>query len=437
MKMRKWLALLCALLLVMMTLQPVSFAKSDDDDDADKDEYKELSQITVPSLDKLDQIDLPTVLKRSLDSSRNLKLLALKLQYLNEKQDDLDKQYSTMQEGKAGSVHLPVNAQEFMLDTNYKIEKPDVWMGPVAETNTVVNQVVYGQGQIVEAINKFVLDSRDKLKIGSDQAGAEMLNTSYQTSEAREGIQLLETSLYVQLLSLKKQTELLTDYQSVLQKDLDAAKILNQMGMSTPEDIRTLEKALNKQKDDIQTARNNYRLALAQLAFDIGIEYNPDIKVLDIKDLERGTIKRKETEELLTNAYQMKIAQNNLNESIIEKQDTEIKNRYQEKALKTNVEITKEKILQARIDLGKKIEATYSDAQNSYEAMQTELRNNSDTKTDYDKMSQRYNAGVISKHDLNKFSFKLRQSDTMLQLSKMKFYVLSQKVAAMENGFIQ
>lgn len=432
--MKKFVAMLCVTLLVALTLQPAVFAKSDDDDD---EEYDELVQIVKEPLDKVGEIDLQTVLKRALDDSHNLKLLALKLEYLAQKQKDLKKQYNNLDEGAAGSVHLPVSAEEFMADPNYTVKKPDVWMGPVAETNTVVNEIVYGQGQIVGAINQFVADSRDKLKIGRDQAGNEAVNTSFQQKEVKEGIQLQETALYAQILSQQKQVALLEDYQSVLKKDLEAAKVLNELGMSSQEDIRTLEKALNKQKDDVKTARSNCNLALVQLSFDIGIEYNPNLKVAEIADLDQNVFVRSNTEELLNGSYQMQIANQNLNGAIIEKQDTDIKNRYQEDTLYTNIDIAKEKILQARIDLSKKIENTYNDAQNAYYALQTELRNNGDIKKDYEKMAQRFDAGVVSRHDFDKFSFKLRQSETMLALAKLKYYVLTKKISAMENGFIQ
>lgn len=431
--MKKTLALLCAFLLVLLTLQQAAFAKVYNDDDDEED----LGKVVIPTLDRLDRIDLDTVLRRAVEDSHNLQLLSLKIKYLTQKHNDLDDQLDSLSEGTVGSVHLPTTAQEFMSDPNYVIAKPDVWMGPLAETNTVVNQVVYGVGQTVNAINKIVADSRDKLNIGADQVESEAVNTSFQRTAAVEGVKLQETALYVQIVSLNKQIRLLEDYQGVIQKDLDAAKIMNELGMSTPEDIRTLEKALNKQKDDIKTARNNYNLALAQLAFDIGIEYNPNLQVADIADLDQGPFTRKNIEDLLEGASDMKIAKQNLNEALVEKSDTDIKNHYQEDALYTNIDIAKEKILQTRIDLSKKIENTYNEAQNAYEAVQTELRNNADTKTDYDKMVQRFAAGVVSKHDLDKFSFKLRQSDTMLSIAKMKYYVLAKKVSAMANGFIQ
>lgn len=430
--MKKFFALLCAFLLLAMTLQPVAFADDDDDDDDD-----ELGKIVIKPLDKVDQIDLPTVLNRSLEDSHNLQLLSLKMKYLTQKKNDLDDQYDSLSEGEASTVHLPVTAQEFMQDPNYEIETPDVWMGPMAETNTVVNQIVYGQVEIVSAINRIVADTRDKLNIGSAQLTAELTNTSYQQNEAKEGIKLQETALYVQILSLKKQIQLLEDYQSVIQKDLDAAKTMNELGMSSSEDIRTLEKALNKQADDIKTARNNYHLALAQLAFDIGIEYNPDLQVKEIADLEQGAVTRRSMEDLLSSSYQMKIAERNLKEALLEEDETDTKNHYADDALDTNIEIAKEKILQLRLDLGKKIETTYNDAQNAYDAVQTEIRNNADVKLDYDKMKQRFDAGVVSKHDLDKFSFKVRQSDAMLELAKLKYYVLAKKAAAMDNGFIQ
>lgn len=421
------------MLLVLTTLLPVVNAFAYYDYNRDKD----LSEVVIPSLDRVDEIDLDTVLKRSVEDSHNLQLLSLKLKYLGEKHIDLLTQYEDLSEGEAASVHLPTTPEEFMKDPNYIIPKPDVWMGPMAETNTVVNQVVYGIGETVGAINRIVADSRDKLNIGAHQVQAEEANTAFQKTASIEGVKLQETALYVQIVSLNKQIRLLEDYQGVIQKDLDAAKVMNESGISATEDIRTLEKALNKQKDDIRTARNNYNLALAQLAFDIGIEYNPSLKLADITDVDQGLFSRKNSEDLLAEASDMQIAKSNLAEALFEKDSTDLKNTFQQDSLYTNIDISKEKILQTRVDLSKKIENTYNDAQNAYDTVQTELRNNADTKTDVEKMTKRFEAGVISKHDLDKFSFKLRQSGTMLSIAKLKYYVLTKKISAMDKGFIQ
>lgn len=52
-------------------------------------------------------------------------------------------------------------------------------------------------------------------------------------------------------------------------------------------------------------------------------------------------------------------------------------------------------------------------------------------------MKFRYEVGVISKHDLNKFQIKVDQNETTLAAAKLKYYVLKEKAKAMDTGFIQ
>lgn len=68
--------------------------------------------------------------------------------------------------------------------------------------------------------------------------------------------------------------------------------------------------------------------------------------------------------------------------------------------------------------------------------MLNEQRNLKDAQADVAKMKIRYENGFVSKHDFDKFSFKLQQAQTTLEGARLKYFALVRKAEAMDRGFI-
>ncbi|WP_052487250.1 TolC family protein [Gordoniibacillus kamchatkensis] len=403
------------------------------------DPAKQHAYVNELTLDKVDALDLDTVLERALNNSFNLRLLELKAAAQDSKAKDLDEQRDALPGIPSPSGRLPVTASELAAATGIPAPNPatDLWLGPAIMTNTAVNQAIGGIGQIAGGINAMLSQQREQMKEAAHQLRNDRNNTYMQSEEAKTGVKLQMTAQYAGLLGQKKQIEFMHAYQAVLNKEQLRTTLLQQQGLASRDDVDTVTRAVYKQRDDIGQLENNYKLSLVQLSFDIGIAYNPDIVLKDIEPIVPKPVVRPDTATVVQNTYEMKIAAGNMDEAIWQAQATSDRTAPGQQYYNINVGIAGVQNSQKQVELSKKIEAAYSELENAYQACLTEQRNVDDAKADYRKMQQRYSIGVVSRHDLNKFALKVQQSETALYAAKLKYYVLSEKAAAMNDGFVQ
>lgn len=432
---RRTFAGFCAALLIAAAIQPAVYAETATEDP------KQNLYLNAPALEAVASIDLPTVLDRALKDSNNLELLTLKYAALSSKEQDLNAQRSNLYSAVFTGGHLPDTPQELVAGMNAQgvMVNPaeNLWLGPMTTvTNKAVNQLIQGMGAMTEGMNEIIRQQREQMKTTAHQLSTDQRNTLLQKDEATEGIRLQTTAQYVQLLGMKKQLAFMQEYETVLEQEVKKATLFRDQGLASNEDVLTATKALNKHRDDLALLKQNYKLALVQLSFDIGIAYNPSLEVKDIENMTVEPVKRADTEVILKNAYQMKMSANNIDEAVWQQSNTVTENTYGETYLGVNTAISGTKNEQLQLELTKKIEAVYTEAENAYLAYTTELRNTADVKADLNKMKLRYDVGVMSKHDLQKFELKVRGQETTLEAAKLKYFVLREKALAMEKGFI-
>ncbi|SDC67315.1 hypothetical protein SAMN02799630_01139 [Paenibacillus sp. UNCCL117] len=405
---------------------------------------KQAVYVNEPSLETVASIDLPGVLERVMKDSANLQLLLLKYAAQNSKQQDLESQASAMYGGSVASVHLPDTPQELaagMAAQGVAVDPADnLWIGPMTTvTNKAVNQVIQGMGAMTDGMNKILASQREQMKSAAHQLYTDQRNTLLQQEEAKEGIRLQTVAQYAQLLGQKKQLVFMKEYEAVLKKEVARATALQEQGLASAEDIRTASNVLAKHQEDMTALDQNYRLALVQLSFDIGIAFNPELELKDIAELSTEPITpivRADTKKLLENSYGMKSSANNLDEAMWQQGNTVTGSTYGSAYLGANGAIAGTKNAQTQLELTKKIEATYTEAEKAYQSCLAEARLTTEAKLDRDKMKLRYEAGVISLHDLNKVDLKVHGQETTLEAAKLKYYTLREKAKAMEKGFI-
>ncbi|WP_159886565.1 TolC family protein [Paenibacillus puerhi] len=427
-----------ALALLTTVMQPLAHA-AEDAASATQNIY--VGDVTLESVDS---IDLPGVLKRAMKDSTNIQLLQLKYAAQHTKQLDLETQASSMYGGSVGSVHLPDTPQELlagMAAQGVAVDPEDnLWIGPMTTvTNKAVNQVIQGMGAMTDGMNALLASQREQMKSAAHQLYTDQRNTLLQEQEAREAIRLQTIAQYVQLLGQNKQLAFMKDYEATLKKEEARAKLMNEQGLASLEDVRTAGKALAKHRDDTAVLAQNYRLALVQLSFDIGIAFNPSLKLADIAELSAGPIPsvvRADTKELLKGSYGMKKSANNLDESAWQQAHTVTGSTYGASYQGVNMGIAGTQNHQTQLELTQKIEATYTEAEKAYQSVLTESRLTSEAKEDREKMKLRYTAGVISLHDLNKFDLKVQSQELALEAAKLTYYARLEKAKAMEKGFI-
>ncbi len=351
--MKKTMAGLCAALLMLSGVQTAALA------DGANEELDRQVYVSANDLDFVSSIDLPAVLKRALEDSDNLMLLQLKYAALNAKENDLKQQSDSLHGSLVTGAHLPDTPEEMIAAMNAQgVQlKPEenLWIGPMTTvTNKAVNQLIQGMGAMSAGINQMIHQQREQMKSAAHQLQTDQRNTRLQQEEAREGIRLQTIAQYVQLLGMKKQIAFMQEYQTLLEQELRKATLFKEEGLASSEDVLAAERALAKHKDELTILNQNYRLALLQLSFDIGIAYDPNLELKEIEDLSTAPIVEVDTETLLRHSFQMKMSANNIDEAAWQSDNSVTQNVYGEGGLAVNYAIAGTKNKQTQLELSKK-----------------------------------------------------------------------------------
>lgn len=385
------------------------------------------------------RLDLDTVLKLSLDHSLNYRLLTFKLTALKLNEGSLKEQRKELDHasGGAGSSYtLPESIEEMQEKYGEIPEEMLPSLYPTLETNMVVNQLLNGVGNIADAMNKQLQGQRDQLILALKQIEMEQSNTVLDLEEARIGIKLQVTSQYAELLSLNKQRTVADKYLEILKADLRRAELLQEMGMTSAVKVTEAQREVQKQEQQMEGLKNKYELALVQFSFDLGIVYDPNIELADLPDFTPQPINPLKRERILEKSFEMKRQWNSIILAKHQESHTRATNDDQEDLLELNVRIAEQQAEKTRIELNKKIDELYSNADLAYKAYENAVNDYNNAKQDNIHMTKRYDNGLVSRHDYDKFAFILTQQETAKELARIQLYVVERSVDALEEGFI-
>lgn len=422
-----------------------AYAKADDDNtirtgkEATVHKVLKDSFIDSGSLVPIKRLDLDTVLKLSLDHSLNYRLLTYKLTALKLNEGSLKEQKRELDNasGGAGSSYtLPGSIEEMQEKYGEIPEEMLPFLYPTLETNMVVNQLLNGVGNISDAMNKQLQGQRDQLVLALKQVELEQSNTVLDLEEARIGIKLQMTSQFAELLSLDKQLNMAQEYLAILKADVRRAELLQEAGMTSAAKVTEAQREVQKQEQQIDGLKNKYELALVQLCFDLGIAYSPNIELVDIPDFNPQPISPLERERILAKSFEMKRQWNSIILAKQQETHTRSSSEDQRDLLEMNVRIAEQQAEKARIDLNKKVDELYSNAEMAYKAYQNAADDYDNAKQDHIHMTKRYDNGLMSRHDYEKSAFVLTQQETMKELARIQLYVVQRSVDALEEGFI-
>ncbi|MUG73577.1 hypothetical protein [Paenibacillus validus] len=125
-----------------------------------------------------------------------------------------------------------------------------------------------------------------------------------------------------------------------------------------------------------------------------------------------------------------------MDETLWQQEHTVTSNVYGDRYLSTNAAIAATQNRKTQLELTKKIEVTYSEANQALQAYTEEARNVEDLRVDLRRMEIRYKVGAVSKHEVNAFGLKLKQAEAERDIAALKFYAMQEKAEAMKKGFI-
>lgn len=397
------------------------------------------SFIDSGTLMPIKRLDLDKVLKLSLDHSLNYRLLTLKLTAVKLNEGSLKEQQKELNNasGGAGSSYtLPESIEEIQEKYGEIPEEMLPSLYPTLETNMVVNQLLNGVGNIADAMNKQLQGQRDQLILALMQIEMEQANTVLDLEEARIGIKLQVTSQYAELLSLDKQRTVAEEYLEVLKADLRKAELLQEMGMTSAVKVTEAQREIQKQEQQLDGLKNKYELALVQFSFDLGIVYDPNIELADLPEFTPQPISQLKRERILEKSFEMKRQWNSIILAKHQESHTRTTNEDQEDLLELNVRIAEQQAEKTRIELNKKIDELYSNADLAYKAYENAVNDYNNAKQDNIHMTKRFDNGLISRHDYDKSAFMLTQQELAKELARIQLYVVERSVDALEEGFI-
>lgn len=390
----------------------------------------------------ISRLNLSDVQSRAVTDSFNLTLLRIKLHALESKRADLKTQANRISTSQTiNSYTLPDTPEMILGNANYQIP-PDAapeqlyWLGPTIETNTVVNGLMSGVKEIINGMNDLLKSQRNELESAVKQLERDGWNTELDLEEVKEGIKLQMTGQYVQLLSLQEQMKLHEEALQLLNKEQNRLQALQGQGVAATDDSRKLQLEMSKQTGGLEVQRTNYRLALFQLCFDLGIRYDPDM-ILEAVELDEAALpSRKDTEEILARSYEMKRKWNELKQATWEHGNTKTSNSHGKSYLSANVQLANKQAEQANAQLTKQINATYAEADRACQLYKTAQLEANDAAADYDALQRRFQLGIVPVYDLNQSSYHRQQVDTKVKLLQLQYFAIISKVEAMERGFI-
>lgn len=396
--------------------------------------------LTEQTLEKIHVLDLNIVLDRALNRSYNLALLMLKEEALSLKSEDVTVQMYEMTPRPIPKwtelPDTPAEMVEFMASQGVLIDPAEnLWLGPVTSmSNYAINRMFSGMEQMMNGMNSVLIKQRQQLESAIQELQTERLNTELQQLEAKEGVRLQMISQYAQLLGLKEKLDFMEEVRHILEKERTRAEAFLLAGLASKEDVLQAERMLEDHKDQMELVQREYWTALAQLCFDIGIEFQPDLVLTPLNLENIKPVVRKEAEKLLASSYEMMRHANSVDgaEWLKNNSFTITSKKFGEK----NKELVSKQNEQKQRELTKRIETVYAEAEEAYLQMLSAQKAYERLIDDAKKVAARQELGVMSKHDAERFMLQVKQAKTALVAAQLQYYVLKERADAMERGLI-
>ena len=376
-------------------------------------------------LETLNTLTLEDVITRGTENNKNLTVLQLNL-------DVSDRQFLNTQYDKK-ELARDIKDLERKLD-DLKDEKDRV--------NNF--QERKGAMETLEQLD----DAMQSIELAIKQLESGQLQLAMQQDEAKEGVGLMLTSSYTNLLLQNQQINNTEISLQTAKADVKKAQLLNEYGAGSKEDIRKAFIAQKNLERTLESQEKDYQFTLADLSFDIGIAYNPSIVVKPIQYNIAELQIPEDYSTLIENSYKMKQAKSNLETAILNRDDLyreyeEDDNEgddisvYELEQADYQVKIAQENIASTQDGLEVSIKQLYHNADQSFFNYEEALRTLENAKEDVRVLKIRYDLGMVAKYDYDKAATQLTQAEASVNTAKIQNYVAAQAIKALENGYVQ
>ncbi|MFJ8267751.1 TolC family protein [Peribacillus asahii] len=383
-------------------------------------------------VEQVEKLTLEDVIKRGIESNKNLTVLQLNLEA--SKNELLDTQFDE------NDVQRDIKDLEDKLD-DLKDERKNL--------EDTASKIMNGQERIaIQNSLDALKDQIQALQLAIKQLETGQIQLQLQEEEAKEGVRLMLTSAYTNILVLEEQMDFTKKTLETAKSNVRKAERMYEFGMVSSEAIRQAKIAQTDLEKQLEELEKNYNQTVATLCFNIGVTYNPAITIEPIEYKAIEVTKPENYSSLIDNTYQVKKAEKNLESAIIARDDAyreyeeddnvgaEV-SKYELEQHDYKVEAAKETILSIKDDIEKTMDQLYRTSGTSYFNYEEALRKLEDVNKDLKVLKTRYKLGVISKHDYESALVKLDQAKLNVYNATVQNYMNQEQIKAFENGYVQ
>lgn len=364
-------------------------------------------------------LNLDDAIEYGLNSDFSLMNLQYQLDNLESIQAGTEEDYEDLQD--------TIEDLEDMMDDLRKIQRE------LGQRTFQERYAIQEQLKELDELMETLEDSIEELKSGN-------VTLRYNKEAAEEAMKLSIISSFTNLKKMEEQINFTKQTLDTQKQRVDNLKRQYELGAIPRTEYETAKREVTTLESQMVQLEDQLKSNTAVFALNIGIEYHPELKLekLNIDQLELVE-QEIETEELIENSFDMKVAKENL-EYARSQRDKVYDDKDSSKHDKEQAEIAVEQklleITQLRVDGKNKIDSLYSNVKLQHQALKDAENEVAYAKEDFENMKKRFEIGVISKADYELSEMSLTQATFNYEMEKYNYYLLLKQVELLEAGVI-
>lgn len=293
--------------------------------------------------------------------------------------------------------------------------------------------------------NELLKTVNDKNKVAMDIKKLEdkIVELQFQEEEVKENLRIMLTSSYTNLLLLNVQKDFTKKTLQSAINNVNKHQLLYNLGKVSKEKLHQAQTARDNVEKQLKKEEKKYQQSLADLFFDIGIIYQPNMEIKDIEFEPKSFEMPADNSSLIIASTKMKRAQNNLELAIINRNDVYQKYENGEATIyeKENqdyfVNIAEQTIISTRDELKTSIEQLYRSGENSYSSYEEAVSKLESKRKEVEMLKIRYRLGKMSKYDYEQAQLGLQEAELNVYQAKVQNYMIQQSIESLQKGYVQ
>ncbi|MFC3884786.1 TolC family protein [Bacillus songklensis] len=381
------------------------------------------------SLEEVKELTLEDVIRRGTENSKNLTVLQLNLEII--KNQILKANYD--KDKAAQEIKKLENKIEDLKDEKERLS--------VASKRSINIEDRTKYRESIEALEDQI-KSLDTL-IKKLEAG--QLQLQFQEEEVKEGVRLMLTSSYTNILLLQEQMGVTKKSLQSAINAVNKAQRLYDLGRVSKEAVRQAQLARENVEKQLKDQEKSYGHTVADLSYEIGVAYNPNVIMKPIEFKATDFAQPTDISFLIEHSFKMKKAQKDLESAILERDNVykdyengDAKVTIYDKAQQDyQVKIAEESFASTKDHIATAIKQLYQAGEDSYSSYEEAVRQLENKRKDLNGLTIRYKLGRVSKYDYEQAQLGLEQAELKVFTAKVQNYTIQQSIAALQRGYVQ